>query len=403
MTVRGRVRPRWVIAPLVFVAVLVAASAAFGKLNLPAWVIATGGALLTFFLDEIARPLLQRARRAQEQEEAAADALRRHLGRREAPPLVSECDPLRLGVHPAIDLPNESSNKLDRRLPLYVGRDLDAELRTWLRETARRRGGFALITGGSSVGKTRFLYEAVRTTLPDFRLLEPYGDAAVVNVLGDSTLRLPELVVWLDELQNYLEGPWLLPGSSALNPSALRRLLDSDTAVVIVATMWPDRDHELRSSETDPALGRDRPKHPKANQTLKLAEFRRSMPDRPFSTPTERANLDRAATRDPRLDQARRDSHYAPTQVLAGARWLVDRWVNAPDESGKAVINRGDRRPATRYPGTVERRLAMRRSSRLPYRATGHGRVVSRRSGLRNPHGPSGGCYRRASPCNRRR
>jgi hypothetical protein len=168
-------------------------------------VLAAGSALLTFFMEEVAKPLLRRARKAQEQEEAAAEALRRHLGRREALPLISEGDPLRLGVHPAIDLPPESSNELDRRLPLYVERDLDADLRTWLRDTARRRGGFALITGGSSMGKTRFVYEAVRTIVPDCRLLAPYGDAAVVNVLGDSTLRLPKLVVWLDELQKYLK------------------------------------------------------------------------------------------------------------------------------------------------------------------------------------------------------
>ena len=283
--------------------------------------------------------LAQSRSKAQAREEEAADALSQHLGRRAHLPLVSACDPLRLGVHPAIDLPASAAGDLDPRIPLYVGRDRDTEFGEWLRVSAGRRGGFALVTGGSSVGKTRFVFQAIKSVLPGFQLLQLDDDAAVLNTLGESTLRLPNLVVWMDELQIYLDGPWLPPGKTPVRPAALRRLLDADTPVVIVATMWPDRDHELRASETDPESGRDRPKYPNANQVLKLVDFRLALPDRPFTTANERSNLNRAAARDPRIERACRDSHYAPTQVLAGARWLVDRWENAPNECNKAVID----------------------------------------------------------------
>ena len=43
----------------------------------------------------------------------------------------------------------------------------------------RERGGFVLLVGGSSVGKTRCAVEAVKALLPDWWLVHPAGPAEV--------------------------------------------------------------------------------------------------------------------------------------------------------------------------------------------------------------------------------
>jgi hypothetical protein len=46
---------------------------------------------------------------------------------------------------------------------------------------AVERGGFVLLVGGSSVGKTRCAFGAVRTLLPDWRLVHPAGPAELTR------------------------------------------------------------------------------------------------------------------------------------------------------------------------------------------------------------------------------
>jgi len=69
---------------------------------------------------------------------------------------------------------------------------------------AAERGGFVLLVGGSSVGKTRSAAQAVTTLLPDWRLVHP-GTPGEVAALAAAPAR--QLVVWLDELQLYLDKP----------------------------------------------------------------------------------------------------------------------------------------------------------------------------------------------------
>jgi hypothetical protein len=91
----------------------------------------------------------------------------------------------------------------------------DPAVRDWTR-TARETGGFLLLVGDSSVGKTRLLYEFARTELGDFAVLDPdLGNGTLVNVVAESTLPLPKLIVWLDELQRFLDGPYLTPKCGA--------------------------------------------------------------------------------------------------------------------------------------------------------------------------------------------
>jgi hypothetical protein len=77
-----------------------------------------------------------------------------------------------LGVHACIQAAGAEGE-----LPPYVPRDVDADLRTAI-TAAGREGGLVLLVGGSSVGKTRALFEAVRAVLAEWWLIHP------VDVLG---------------------------------------------------------------------------------------------------------------------------------------------------------------------------------------------------------------------------
>ena len=82
---------------------------------------------------------------------------------------VYEADPRRLGVHTAISVPEVQ----DEVPPEYVPRDVDAAehgVRARVK-AAKKHGGFLLLVGGSSVGKTRCAVEAVKTLLQDWWLV----------------------------------------------------------------------------------------------------------------------------------------------------------------------------------------------------------------------------------------
>ncbi len=109
---------------------------------------------------------------------------------------VVEAGPRRLGVHAAISVPGVP----DEILPEYVPRDVDAAgsgVRAKV-AAAAERGGFVLLVGGSSVGKTRCAVEAVKALLPDWWLVHPAGPDQVAALAAAPA---PRTVVWLDELQ----------------------------------------------------------------------------------------------------------------------------------------------------------------------------------------------------------
>ena len=121
---------------------------------------------------------------------------------------VSQADPRRLGVHAAISVPGVP----DDVPPEYVPRDAD-DGEFGLRgkvAAAAERGGFVLLVGGSSVGKTRCAFEAVTALLPDWWLVHPAGPARSSRWRPRRTART---VVWLDELQRYLDGEHGLTGA----------------------------------------------------------------------------------------------------------------------------------------------------------------------------------------------
>ena len=103
-----------------------------------------------------------------------------------------------LGVHDSITVHNETT------LTPYIPRSHDQELRDRLHNLTAPNAAnqFVLVVGTSCTGKTRTLYEAVRTVLPDWPLVAPRNDTELTNLLNDG---VPAgTVVWLDEIQRHL-------------------------------------------------------------------------------------------------------------------------------------------------------------------------------------------------------
>ena len=224
---------------------------------------------------------------------------------------AGDADPRRLGVHAAISVPGMS----DEVLPEYVLRDADAA-RSGVRAkvaAAAERGGFVLLVGGSSSGKTRCAAEAVKELLPDWWLVHPAGPDQVVALAQAS---VPRMVVWLNELQNYLDGEHGLTGA------VVRALLNPPYPAVVIGTLWTDR---YAAYAALPEPGGPDPR-PREREVLHLADVVRIAPK--FSE-AEQARARAAAERDRRLAVALESAGYGLTQTLAAAPQLVARWEDA--------------------------------------------------------------------------
>jgi len=94
---------------------------------------------------------------------------------------------------------------------------------------AAERGEFVLLVGGSSVGKTRLAFEAVKALPPDWWLVHPAGPPEVATLAAAPS---PQTVMWLDEHQRYLDGEHGLTGA------VVRALLSGPHPTVIIGTLW---------------------------------------------------------------------------------------------------------------------------------------------------------------------
>ena len=364
---RDKLRPRRVVGPVVVLAALACLTALLGASESPSWlawsprwlsvgVVAALGVLGAWW----AQPWASRRQSDTDLEWRAVARLRRHLGRRRKLLRIGR-DPgraLSLRVHPAIPLPGQglrgggsavwarvsikhrfargpADRRLDPDLPVWVERDKGPEVYAAMRDAAER-GGFVLLVGDSSVGKTRLLYEAAERVLPGWAVLAPdLGDGALVNVIAEAAFKLPRLIVWLDELHRFLDGPYLSPGSNPVTAGALRRLLDSPRPVVIVGALWPEHVRELRGTATDPETGHLRARYPAAVDVLD--ERRRVEITLHTFSPAERKAATALAYEDPRLAEAVADRAFNVTEVLAGAPDLIRRYEQATGDC-RAVL-----------------------------------------------------------------
>jgi hypothetical protein len=233
---------------------------------------------------------------------------------------VSDAAARQLGVHASISVRGVP----DDVLPKYVARDSDvgeSGIRARV-AAAARHGGFVLLVGDSSVGKTRSAFEAVRELLPHWWLVHPAGPEEVAALVRDP---LPEIVVWLDELQNYLDSE---RGTAA---AVIRALLNLPHPVVIVASLWSDR---YAAWMTRPSSGCADP-HAWERQVLELADVVHIASA--FSK-GEQGRASAAAIGDPRLQVALDTAGYGLTQTLAAGPQLVAHWENA-NPYARAVLD----------------------------------------------------------------
>ncbi|MFE5516563.1 hypothetical protein ACFQ9Q_02380 [Streptomyces virginiae] len=91
-----------------------------------------------------------------------------------------------------------------------------------------------VLTGESSTGKTRSLYEALRELAPRDPLLRPHTAEDLLAFIA-KRLVSPGTVLWLNEAQRYFDGT---NGEQAA--AELRALLERLPGVTAVATMWTD-------------------------------------------------------------------------------------------------------------------------------------------------------------------
>ncbi|MGH3693057.1 MAG: hypothetical protein ACRDRX_03490 [Pseudonocardiaceae bacterium] len=240
----------------------------------------------------------------------------------------------RLGVHRAPDIPAWYDATLDPYLPQFIDRDCGDKLREWI-HNACSQGGFLLITGPPSVGKTRLLYELARG-LAGFVVLvpEPENATDIMNRVISAPFVLPKLVIWLDQLQRFLPGPYLPKKETAITLSALKRLTKK-TKVVVLATIQLVHAERLRSCH-DP----DSEPMEQFPDAVKILNYCHGEYFVDCFTPRERLRASELARRDPRLEQALAHAdQFHLTQALAGIPALEQRYRRTQSAAHRAILN----------------------------------------------------------------
>jgi hypothetical protein len=144
---------------------------------------------------------------------------------------VGQWSPIALGIHRTIVVARGDDEQRaggDEALTPYLVRAHDGVLR---RRLEAARGGAAVMTmlvGGSSTGKTRCLYEAVRTVLAEWPLLAPRDVNELCDWIAADAIDA-ETVLWLDESQRFLP-------SAATHLSVL---LERSRSLAVVGAIWP--------------------------------------------------------------------------------------------------------------------------------------------------------------------
>jgi hypothetical protein len=236
--------------------------------------------------------------------------------------LLSEVnDPLALEVHRPIQ-PDDPQLGLPM-LPTYVPREHDLELERVVRTSAEGSSGIAVLVGGSSTGKTRACWEALRLlrNLPEqWRVWHPIDPTRPDAALRELPAIGPRTVVWLNEAQFYLNAADGRQGEQVA--AGLRELLRNPARapVLVLATLWPQFWDRLTAR---PADGAD-----------PHAQARELLAGRDISVPLAFTAAQLRQLReieDVRLDAAAasaQDGHII--QFLAGAPELLARYRNAP-------------------------------------------------------------------------
>lgn len=212
-------------------------------------------------------------------------------------------DPVLLGVHPA-------AQDGTSQVPGYIIRDVDDQV-----DDALRHGGFILLSGESTAGKTRVAYEAVRRVLPDHHLVAPASRESVRTVV-ETVVDQRRCVVWLDDVERFF-------GAHGLTVPLLHRLLAADAVVLgTIRVAELDRFGARHEAGLD---GDERDGWRTAREVLRLAN---EIPlPRRWSAP----ELDRASrSTDHRVRSAlRMTDTFGLAELLADGPELARDWRNA--------------------------------------------------------------------------
>jgi len=224
-------------------------------------------------------------------------------------------DPLSLGVHPASAASLSGDDEkltMQPRVPAYVPRDTDDELRELL-----ARGGFVLLVGDSTAGKSRTGYEAMAGTLPEHTLIAPHDREALPVALAMAA-ETRQCVLWLDDLESYL-------GAGGLTRNKITGLVGGEGRHrVILATMRAAEETRYTSDAGGPEAARQA--HRDAREVLEQAH-RIRLPR--LFTPAEQVRAE-ARDWDPRIaDAVAHAESYGIAEYLAAAPELLRDWENA--------------------------------------------------------------------------
>ncbi|WP_159033088.1 tetratricopeptide repeat protein [Streptomyces fodineus] len=240
---------------------------------------------------------------------------------------VAEADLLGLGVHRARAAGGDGDGPA---LPPYIPRDVDDRVRAELRAAAGS-GGFVLLTGDSTAGKSRTALEAARAVLPGHLLLAPPWDADL-RLLRPAAGE-PEYdrhVLWLDDLDHYLR-----PGG--LEPSLLTSLIRA--RLVILATLRDERYDTLRDAADD-VTGEGGPGRMAAETGLRVLNMVEPVVVRRLWSEAELARV--AQADDDRLHEAHaRHGIHGIAEYLAAGPELLAEWRRAERSTARGGHPRG--------------------------------------------------------------
>ena len=226
------------------------------------------------------------------------------------PTVAQVRDPLHLGVHPA---PDASSNLVAApRVPAYVLRDIDEQLRDLL-----SHGGFVLLVGDSTAGKSRTAYEAMTVALPRYILIAPHDREALPSALAKAAAT-KHCVLWLDDLEGYL-------GAGALTRNKITGLITGNGQCrVVLATLRAAEETRYTSDTMAPEAARQA--HRDAREVLEQAH--RVRLQRLFTI--EEQKRAKTLESDPRIaDAVAHADTYGIAEYLAAGPELVRDWENA--------------------------------------------------------------------------
>ena len=250
-------------------------------------------------------------------------------------PLDEVSDPFALEVHRSIQ-PDSPQPGLPE-LPAYVPREHDREVARAVDAAAAGRSQVVVLVGGSSTGKTRACWEALRPLrdqTTEWRLWHPIDPTRPDAALAELRDIGPQTVVWLNEAQFYLD---VADGGLGERVAAgLRALLrdPGQAPVLVLATLWPEYWDALTAR---PVGGAD----PHAQARELLAGHDIAVPA--AFTAAQLQQLREAA--DVRLTQAAAVAQDGQViQFLAGVPELLARYRNAPPAAAAVIRTAMDAR-----------------------------------------------------------